>query len=742
MRLILVTLALAGAVFQQAAPARALFIPHPARDRKVIIIVADTATWEEYASPSAPFLREWLERCAVGLMNARTAGRGTPAAAYLTLGASSRVAAEYDPGLAQVALDYGEPYEGCTAQTVLLARTGTRLPPGAVAYLGLPSVQRENEEAMYPLRLGLLGQALRQAGLKAAAIGNADLPDEYGRQIAGLVMDEAGIVPLGDVGPRMDARAPECEPPVMTDYDNLMRAFAAVIGEASVIAVETGDLSRISQRLDLLTPKRMEQERRAAIARMDGFVRRVVGMMSGRPWRLYLVTPRALFIPGERQVLLTPIAAWGEGIAPGLLTGPSTRRPGVVANVDLAPSVLQYLGVSTPPEAVGRPMTVTAARGGDAVAHTMRLEREQERIEEGRPYVLQRASALIVAVFTVIAVLLILAGPIPPGVMAGLREVAGLVMAFPLAALIVPGSAASDPLLVFLMMLAVTVALYAGFRALRGWAPLWAWLAGAFAVVLCADLVSGQNLVLRSLLSYSAAVGARYYGLGNELGGVLLAAVPLALAGWLGVREASRGRRLIAVVILAGVVIIIGYPAAGANFGIAIPAALGYGLTALGLYQRQLKARHVFIAVAIAVAAALAVAAANWLIGGQGRSHIGRAVEAVQRGGVVEMMTIFGRRAAFNWTLARHSIATWVLVSALAVLAGATLGRGRALLEQAQAGSPLAAALMGAGIASAASFILNDSGVLAAAWGFALIAAAVTHVTFDWRLRQGGMRQG
>ena len=46
--------------------------------------------------------------------------------------------------------------------------------------------------------------------------------------------------------------------------------------------------------------------------------------------------------------LLTPIIAAGPGLTPGLLVSGTTRRPGVVANYDIAPSVLSWLDLPTP----------------------------------------------------------------------------------------------------------------------------------------------------------------------------------------------------------------------------------------------------------------------------------------------------------------------------------------------------------------------------------------------------------
>jgi len=707
--------------------------------RKVVIVVADTATWQDYTSSAAPFVRGWLRECAVGLMNTRVATVPTPPSAYLTLGAASRVSARLDPDLADLALNYDEPYEGGPAHQVYYARTGRALPPGALAYFGLPSVSSENADALYGLRLGLLGQALADAGLKAAAIGNADVPGAYRRQVVTIVMDEAGVVPLGDIGPGMHRAAPEHAPPLITDYRAVLAELRRTLPHAAVAAIETGDLARIAERRDVITPARLLEERAAAVSRLDAFMRELVGMMRDRPWRLYLVTPSALAELDERSDVLTPIVAWGRGIQPGLLTSPATRRTGIVANTDLAPSVLHFMDLPVPAEAIGRPMSVQPLRGA-AVAYITRVQHAQEQVEISRPYLLDRASAFVISVFVLAAVMLILSGPAPRSLTAALRGAALVVMALPLAALLMPADIHTGPGVILLSVVALIAVLYAGARSLGRFAPPYAWLAGAFALVLCADTATGQHLVQASLLSYSVTVGSRYYGLGNELGGALLAAAPLALGVWLGTTRARPAKRLGAALALAAVVVIIGYPTMGANIGIAVPAAVGSGLMMLGLYSPRPGLRQMAVAAGIVLAAVGVIAAANLLIGGEGLSHIGLAVRAVGHGHFVEVAQAFSRRFARNLLLVRYSSATWVLVSALVVLLGTAMGRNRALSERIDATSALGPALTGAGVASALSFFLNDSGVASAAWGFSLIAAATMYIAFDWRLSQGGPR--
>jgi len=738
MRVIIAIAAVAAMMPVLAWPAQAQVARQSAHDRKVIIIVADTATWREYTSEHAPFIRHWLRECAVGLMNTRVQGVPTPAAAYLTLGASSRAAAEADPELAELALNYDERYGDRSGGDLFRGRMGRDLHQG-IGYLGLPSVLAENGQAMYPLRLGLLGQALRDAGLQAAAVGNADASDGYRRQIAAIVMDHTGRVPFGDVGADTLARATRSAVP-QTDYAALRAAFERALRRASVIAVETGDLSRLAEESGLFMPNALARLRLEAVGRIDPFMRYVVGRMTGHPWRLYLVTPSAVATPSQRADVLTPVAAWGEGIPRGLLTSPTTRCAGVVANIDLALSVLRFLDVPVPPEAVGRPMEVAPAASGQALQYVVALQEQQRRLEASRPYVLDRAVVIIVAVFVLAGLLLILGGPVSSGLLSALREAGLLILAFPLAALVVPAQVSASSAVVLLLIVGVTVIAAFAARALGRWAPPWAWLAGGFSLALLADsTLAGKGLVESSVLGYSVTVGSRYYGLGNELGGGVIAAAPLAIAGWLGSRRPSRGQSAILAVALACAVLILGHPNMGTNLGIAVPAALGFALTILAMSSARIGWRHVVIAIIAAAVALVVVVAVNRAVSGAHQTHIGLAVEAIRRGGLGHVTEAFSRRMERNLMLVRHSSATWLLVSALVVMVGAAMGRSRALSEVAGERSALAAALIGVSVASAVAFFVNDSGVAAAAWGFAVIAGALMYIVFDWRLRQGGM---
>ena len=61
-------------------------------------------------------------------------------------------------------------------------------------------------------------------------------------------------------------------------------------------------------------------------------------------------------VPPTRQWQLTPVIVAGEGIAPGQVRSPSTRRAGLVTLTDVGPTILDALGVRVPTGMVGHGM--------------------------------------------------------------------------------------------------------------------------------------------------------------------------------------------------------------------------------------------------------------------------------------------------------------------------------------------------------------------------------------------------
>ena len=117
-----------------------------------------------------------------------------------------------------------------------------------------------------------------------------------------------------------------------------------------------------------------------------------------------------------------------------------------------------------------------------------------------------------------------------------LRGLALCIIAAPLAFLLIaiaPPRALAG-VLIWMAALSVVIAAVASTRR-RGWV----WIALLTGGLITGDVLFHGGLISGSVLGYSPAIGARYYGLGNEYGGVLLAAIPLGLLGLIAIFYSS-----------------------------------------------------------------------------------------------------------------------------------------------------------------------------------------------------------
>ena len=698
-----------------AAPALAQELPpadHPSSP--VILVLVYDVTWEDLLVH--PTLRGMARQGAVGLLCTRTAGEPNPQSAALTLGAGARVTCDLALEDAGLALCAQEALAGRPAPELYRAMMGREMGKAQVAYLAGPLVAGENAGLGYRVVPGLLGEAIRGAGGATAVLGNADLPamppHRYGAAVA---MDAGGLVRWGDVGARCLLAAPESPSGVATDYDYLLGQLGKLADGCSLVVIETGDTDRLARLAGQVTAEVAAREKAVALLRLDGFLSQLTPAAAVRGWRVLVVcTGAAGLAAGQR---LSPVLWWGPGVRPGLLGSASTRSPWLGTNLDLAPTILRLHRMARPPELLGLPLAVTPA--GDPVALVRAVEQRQQRAEQARPLLAKTVTVLLIGLLALGAAALLLPGL---GRRWGRLARGGLVYAgwLPLAMLAWPvDSGRSGPVLLA-GTLGTALALATASLALHRRLPVWLLLPGAASLVLAVDILVGSPLSAASGLGYSLASGARFYGLGNEYGGVLVGA-GIALAGGLAALPKRRVRPLL-LLGLVGLVGLAGAGWAGANLGIALAGAVG----AVAFAHYTPAPRRLLWGLAALLGVAGLAAAALELLGGQA-SHIGRAVALVAEGGAPAAAGIIGRKLMMNWTLLRFSDWTYVLLAALAVTAGPALlrpERWRAWSGRQPALQRATKALL---VTALAAFLCNDSGVLAAALALVTGGAGIAY---------------
>lgn len=684
-----------------------------------VVVIAGGISIRDLADPRLANISRLLREGSAGLMNVRT---GRPTAdtepverpgmlpGCLSLGAGAMASGGLEVSRAY---DSGSLAGSVTAARVYFYRTGMRPPPGTVVHTEIVKMRRINESAAYRARPGLLGAALRRAGVRTFVFGNSDMPEEIHREAAAAAMDERGIVDGGTVSsPGLARRDPEAAYGVSCNVELLAKLAADSVAPKRFIVVDFGDTLRADFYGEYCTDEQAAALRRKAAARLDRLVGLVRASLDPERDLLILLSPCTRISTEFENERLAPVIISGPGYGSGLLSSPSTRRDGVVALTDIAPTVLASFGADIPAGMTGRRIHLIRT-GTESLDYLLTLNTEAIRQADRLP--VMRAGSVVQSIIVILATVALLAGS--RGRLRRAALWAAVVPAvIPLAMLYLPafyrgglaGSAAALCGIAVLLMAALVLLVRSPARALM-------WTCGILVASILVDLARGASLIRWSIAGYSLVDGARYYGIGNELMGTVLGAsiVFVGLACSLGV-VSGRLRGVFAGTVFLIVFAFLGAPGLGAEAGGAIGAALAF-VTAIVTRSTWRPSRQGILL--IAAAAALGVGALfglDALRGGGSQSHVGRALQLLASGDIRGVAAIATRKIGLNVMLLSTSL--WSRLLFLSAAAAALLHwRGRRVTENSNVRREYAGALSGLAAGVVAAFLLNDSGVVAAA---------------------------
>jgi len=417
---------------------------------------------------------------------------------------------------------------------------------------------------------------------------------------------------------------------------------------------------------------------------------------------------------------LTPVIATGTGVRAGLLTSSTTRRAGLIANLDLAPTVLNFFGIRP-----HRSMLGGAARvaGCDSPLSTLAAANRQmvETFNARMPVLIGYVTFVVLG--TILGILAVAFRSWPTR-SAYLRLLFVALMLAPLSLLAAAalGIYSTVPSAAFLIAstLAVSYALNVWVRDSR---LVFAVVGIAVSVAFSADLLAGSQVLKKSILSYDPITGIRFYGIGNECSGVLIGATLLGLYSLFDcMPRVRRAHLIIAGLFCTAVVALIGSPNHGTNLGGMLAALFGFGFALVKVSGRASRRNALLWAGASAVVLFALVLAANVMLGPDKQSHIGRAFAQVREGGPLFLLDIAIRKWSMNLRLIQSSVWTVALVSLIVGLA-ALFCRPVGILKHTLAKHPaMNAGFMGILAGAIVAMLTNDSGVAMAATGFLYLA--------------------
>ena len=570
--------------------------PSPAgrAESQIILLVLDKLTLQDLLCAAGPELTSILEKGAVALMNVNTASAPGTEGGYLTMGAGTRLRGNW---AVRRAFNKDEQLSRETVEVLYRRHTGkTEPPPGDVLHPYSGVLQRLNEGVLYPVCIGALGEALHAGNLAAAVLGNADT-DTPNRQAVAIAMDREGMVRYGDVGSGLLREKVDFPFGCGSDHLAYLEVFKSLQQKAAFFVVEWGDTSRLDSYLEHLPTERRTELLQAAFQELDLFLKGIKPYVNEDAGLLIVSPspPRAAFAGGQR---LTPVVYYRPGLdGGGILVSPATRRPGIITNLDIAPSILHHLGLESPPFFFGAPLQVMPA--ADHLQRILTLSENTARLSNQRPGVIKGyILAQIILLLGGLAGLLYRFRPAKV-----LRSGLYALLFFPPALLLGPVlpfyPAASLSVNVF-ALLGLTVLLTFVARLLfKELLPLFAFTGLLVFGLLAADLCAGAYLNSQSFLGYDPVGGARFYGLGNEYMGIMIGALILGFGSlysftfrkeeicFAGFRLSGRkGLFFMAwlfIVLSFFVLYLLASPLYGANFGGAVTAGVAFSVTLGGM---------------------------------------------------------------------------------------------------------------------------------------------------------------
>jgi len=246
-------------------------------------------------------------------------------------------------------------------------------------------------------------------------------------------------------------------------------------------------------------------------------------------------------------------------------------------------------------------------------------------------------------------------------------------------------------------------------------------------------MLRNAALMKVSVLGYDVVSGARFYGLGNEYMGVLIGSTLLGTSALLAIYPRWRKVMLpILSILYLLLVLLIVSPAGGANFGGTVSALSAFLVMLLICFRVKWRWQSGLIILAVMSVVVFLSFYINWSIPHSAQSHLGRTLSLFNNTGWEAMTDLINRKAAMNIRLFRYSQWSRAFLAFLIALA-VLFYRPRGVLKNIRRQYPdLSGGFFGIIAGSSTAFIMNDSGVVAAAT--ALLYAGVPIILLSGRI--------
>ena len=652
-----------------------------------------------------PVLKEKLSKSGyIGLINTRGDQGDDDARSYASIGAGCR---------ANVISNGPISFVNLTEESGLIYKSATGENPREINNFDInASININVEKGSYGSTLGVLGQTLSDHNKKMALLGNSDIVENNNLvkiRNAGLIcMDTFGRVYSGNVD-NINTKDLSMPYGIRTDYEKLIKETKSYYKDNDALFIELGDTYRLDEYKSNLNEKTYNKIKKNIYTNVNTYLSEVFNMVSKNDV-IYIVSEFPSNLDYNNKRRLSPVIKFSD-YKKGLLSSATTRRDGIIANLDLGVDILNEFGLSND-IMIGR--TFDYIEKNDNIKY---LSNEYEKIVS-----INNIRSTVVNIFVgivsisgVMAMLALLLKdklPYKDKVFIVLKEFIKLGMIMPLALLSAPIFNAKTQMGIIISVIAMTILIYLSGRLLFKHSDIkqMSYYALLTIGLVVFDSIIGTFFMKYSVMSYDAIVGARYYGVGNEYQGVIIGSAIFGLAVLL---NNKRIHKWLVGALFVVILITTASPFMGANVGAAISECVAFLIFMMLIYGVKLDLKKIIMVGLAAFLLVLGFAGLDILMGTE--SHLGAFVMEILREGPNAVILTFSRKISMNLKLARSTVWVNILLTAIAVI-GIFIFRPSKHMKNISNKYPIIfkgfiASMVGCLI----TLLVNDSGIVAAA---------------------------
>ncbi len=579
------------------------------RGKKVVVLVLDAVTWDDINSAKMPNLKKIINHGYVGLMNAKTRGmnKDNSESGYLTIGVGMRVNAPKSAGTYVITNQQGE-----------------------IKVREIDIIKSLVKKDLPNYRAGQLGYTAKSLGLKVALVGNADSADRD-RQLALAAMDDNGIVPKGYISNELLQKDNNFPGKVRTNEAVLFGKVKSLLPGTDILFVDYGDTARIDRQYE--TINNVFKERNLALSRADAFLGRLDQVIDWQNTMLMVVVPNASQTSIEKgNTSLTPIVVKTSGSQSGFLISNTTRREGVVANIDIAPTIFNYL-TGQKGDFLGEPMTYRTSENPSANDNINQIQRKLDKFYN------LRWSRFIAHGLCVILIVLSLAFSFIPAIANYFkvteelrRKVVSLTFTyimtlFTIGALLPFRHFIIESATIFITAVVLNLVLY---YLLPKTEHVLAFTSTVTSLAILSYLYFAPSFLLNSPLGFDEIfLGGRYYGINNDAMGILVGASLISVFLAFQWSHLNRGLKVVLAVLYTGLGAYAMTPKLGANVGGTIAGLTAVVLLIMALSMKKKISWYYLVPVLVVVFGIEVGISYLDAMFNTDQTHAGRAIQAL-----------------------------------------------------------------------------------------------------------------